>query len=116
MTAMNTATTSPTESVLSVRLLTGQADECRAQGQYRQAESLYRRALDVAEAAFGPDHLVVACVLNNLAVLYKYTANFDEAGRLYRRALAITEAKLGPEHPNVATIYHNLGGLEHARG
>jgi tetratricopeptide (TPR) repeat protein len=58
----------------------------------------------------------VSGALNNLAVLYKYTAHFAEAGSLYQRALSIAESELGPDHPEVATIYHNLGGLEHASG
>ena len=99
-----------------VRSLRQSADKCRGQGEYRQAESLYKRALALAESNFGPDHIEISVVLNNLAALYKYIGEFDEAERLYRRALAITEAGLGPDHPNIATIYHNLGGLECARG
>src|SRR5262245_45850703 len=92
------------------------ADERREQGLYAQAEPIYRRALELAESAFGAEHPEVAVVLNNLAVLYKYTGNFDEAEALYRRALAITEQVMGTDHLSLATLYHNLGGLEHARG
>src|SRR6266446_2986779 len=67
-----------------VRSLRKSADECRVRGQYRPAESVYQKALALAETTFGPDHLEVAVVVNNLAVLYKYTGNFDEASRLYR--------------------------------
>jgi tetratricopeptide (TPR) repeat protein len=62
------------------------------------------RALALAEATLGPDHLETATCLNNLAVLYKYTAQFATAARLYRRALAITTRVLGPERPDVATL------------
>ncbi len=84
------------------------ADRCREQGKYRQAESLYKRALALTESVFGPDHIEVSAVLNNLAVLYKYTGNFDEAERLYRRALAIKEKLLGADHPDVAMTLNNL--------
>jgi len=83
-------------------------------GRYRDAEPVLVEAIDVAERAFGPDHIEVATPLNNLAVCYKYLARYLDAGPLYQRALSITERALGPEHPDVATIYHNLGGLEHA--
>ncbi len=92
------------------------AEAHRHQGRYEKAESLLRRALTLAPAAFGGDDLAVASLLNNLAVVHKYQGRFTEAGRLYRRALRITVRALGPEHPDVAAVYHNLGGLEHARG
>ena len=38
------------------------------QGQYAQAEPLYKRALAIAEKALGPDHPLVATNLNNLAL------------------------------------------------
>src|SRR5262245_45126407 len=55
------------------------ADERRMNGQYAVAEPLYLKALALAESAFGSHHLEVSVVLNNLAVLYKYTGNFDKA-------------------------------------
>src|SRR5262245_13278795 len=70
------------EERVVARTLRDVADECRKQGKYQQAESLYRRALAIAESTFGPDHLEISGILNNLAVLYKYTGNFDEAERL----------------------------------
>ena len=55
-------------------------------------------------------------LLNDLAVVYKYAARFDDAEALYRRGLGIIEAARGPDHIDAATIWHNLGGVEHARG
>ncbi len=92
------------------------ADRLRVQGHYDQAEALFKKALALAEQIFAPDALELTALLNNHAVLYKYSGRFDEAEQLYRRALTIVEKQLGPEHPEVATLYHNLGGLDHARG
>ena len=64
-----------------------QAEGCCVTGHYQQAEALYQQALAVAEAAFGAEHLEVATVLNNLAVVCKYLGRFAEAGPLYQRAL-----------------------------
>jgi tetratricopeptide (TPR) repeat protein len=47
------------------------AELYRAQGQYAQAEPLYKRSLAIVEKALGPDHPNVATSLNNLALLYK---------------------------------------------
>ena len=68
-----------------------------------EAEPLYRRALAIDEASYGPDHPNVARDLNNLASLLHATNRLDEAEPLYRRALAIDEASYGPDHPKVAT-------------
>ncbi len=46
------------------------AELYRAQGNYEQAEPLYRRALAIDEKALGPEHPGLATDLNNLAGLY----------------------------------------------
>lgn len=40
-----------------------------SQGKYDDADSLYLRALEINEKAFGPDHPDVATTLNNRAML-----------------------------------------------
>ena len=70
-----------------------------------------RRALDIAEAAFGPQHPTVATRLNNLATLLKATNRLAEAEPLMRRALAIAEASFGPQHPDVAIDLNSLALL-----
>ncbi|PYS18265.1 MAG: hypothetical protein DMG17_06475, partial [Acidobacteria bacterium] len=92
------------------------AEAFYSKGMYEKAEVYYLHALVGAEQAFGPDHLKVAMVLNNLGVIYKCLARFAEARRVYERSLAIMEPVLGPEDCDVAVLYHNLGGLEHASG
>ena len=92
--------------------LRASAAACMDEGRYRDAEPLLRQALAIAEQVRGRDHLEVATILNDLAVVFKYLGRFTEAGPLYQRALAITQKALGPQHTEVATIYHNLGGLE----
>jgi tetratricopeptide (TPR) repeat protein len=80
-------------------------------GQFRAAEPLYRRALAIAEASYGPDHPTVATGLNNLAGLLRATNRLDEAAPLFRRALAIAEASYGPDHHDVAWALNNLAVL-----
>ncbi|MEM9938369.1 MAG: tetratricopeptide repeat protein [Pseudomonadota bacterium] len=83
----------------------------KSQARHDEAEPLYRRALAIDEASYGPDHPSVAIRLNNLAGLRLATNRLDEAEPLYRRALAIDEASLGPDHPIVAIRLGNLAGL-----
>jgi tetratricopeptide (TPR) repeat protein len=88
----------------------------RARARYDGAERLLRRALAVAEKAFGRESPKMADLLNDLGMVHKRQGRFGDAEAAYRRALDIAEKALGPDHPSVATLYHNLGKLEHARG
>lgn len=83
------------------------------QGQARnhEAEPLIRRALEIDENSFGPDHPDVASDLNNLAQLLQHTNRIAEAEPLMRRALDIDENSFGPNHPNVARDLNNLATL-----
>ncbi|MFY9824086.1 MAG: tetratricopeptide repeat protein [Thermoanaerobaculia bacterium] len=73
-----------------------------------EAEPLMRRALEIQEKIFGPEHPMVATYLNNLAVLLQATSRLSEAELLMRRALEIDEKNFGKEHPNVARDLNNL--------
>ena len=61
----------------------------QTQGQYAEAEPLYKRALAISEKALGPDHPDVATSLNNLAELYHAQGQYAQAEPLYKRSLAI---------------------------
>jgi len=75
---------------------------------------LYRRALEIDERSYGPEHPDVAIDLNNLAQLLQATNRLAEAERLMRRALEIDERSNGPEHPKVAIRLNNLAQLLNA--
>jgi tetratricopeptide (TPR) repeat protein len=100
---------------LRVRAASGLAKVMSALGRYREAETLLKSALLLAEQTFGWKHGEAADVLNSLAALYREVGGFEKAFRLHRRALAIAETTLGPDHPTVATILRSLGVLEHRR-
>ncbi len=76
-----------------------------------EGEPLFRRALEIFEAAYGEQHRDVATCLNSLASLLRATTRFEEAEPLLRRALAIAEAAFGERHPYVATCVNNLATL-----
>jgi len=79
-----------------------------SKGQFEKAEPLYRRALTIAETAFGPaDRYVVTC-LNNLAELLRATGRFAEAEPLCRRALTIAQSAFGANNRYVVTCLNNL--------
>ena len=65
-----------------------------AQGEYAQADDLYRQALAIDERAYGRDHPIVAKDISNHAgLLYRQVADFprkcwreNAAFRIYKRS------------------------------
>ena len=79
-------------------------------GRATEAEPLMRRALDIDEASFAPDHPTVAISLNNYALLLLYEGRFAEAQPLMRRGLNILidfSRRTGHRHPNLQTGLRN---------
>lgn len=56
------------------------------QGEIKQAETIYKRALAIFEMSQGPDHPSVAKCLTNLAKLYDSQEQFAQAEQFYKRA------------------------------
>ena len=79
--------------------------------RFAEAEPLFRRALAIDEATFGPAHPNVAGSLNNVASALRAVHRLDEAEPLLRRALAIQEASYAPDHPEVAGGLNDLAAL-----
>ena len=76
--------------------------------EYKEAEVLYRRALDVEKMAGGPRTLGVARILNDLGLVYVDMGEYLRAGELLNAALEIKRSILGPTHPSFATTLVNL--------
>jgi hypothetical protein len=68
---------------------------------------MYRRALAIEIANFGPQHPRVGFCANNLGALMLSRGRLDEADVFCRQALSIFETRLGPRHPNVAVCLEN---------
>ena len=92
------------------RTFEGLANSYYGLGLYRDAEPVYKRALEMTEKAHGPDPHV-AGILNNLANLYEAQGRYFDVEPLHKRALAIREKHLGPDHEDVAASLHNLADL-----
>jgi tetratricopeptide (TPR) repeat protein len=92
------------------QLLSNMAQLLYAANQLFDAEPLYRRALALDEASFGPDHLRVARDLNNLALLFKATNRLSEVEPLSRRTLEVFlqfTATTRHEHPQLSAAIAN---------
>jgi tetratricopeptide (TPR) repeat protein len=83
----------------------------QAKAQHLRAESLFRRALEIDETSYGPDHPNVAIGLNNLGGLLLATNRWQAAEPMLRRALAIAEGHHERLHPSIARYLSNLAQL-----
>jgi eukaryotic-like serine/threonine-protein kinase len=87
-----------------VKLLSLRAMVQLEKGDAEEAEHLQQRALEVAEATYGPEHPNVATQLQRLASIVRDRGSLDEARPLYARALRISETALGEHHPAVEAL------------
>ena len=88
----------------------------QSEGKYREADTLYRRALAIREKALGKNHPDVGSTLHDLADVNRTQGRYGEAKRLYRRALGIREKALGQHHPDVAATLNGLARVNQALG
>ncbi|MEM7081189.1 MAG: serine/threonine-protein kinase [Pseudomonadota bacterium] len=76
---------------------------------YDDAEPLLRRAVTLAEQAYGPNHLEVAAAQQELGEVLWRTGRYDEAKAAHERALEIIASELGSDHPDYAVNLAKLG-------
>lgn len=91
-------------------------DLAQAVTNQAEAESLHRRALAIAEEAYGPEHPATAMALNNIGAWYREQARPEEAEPLMRRALRIRERTEGTGSPLAAQSLCSLGMIAADRG
>lgn len=77
-------------------------------GDLREAEHCYRRAVEMIEAANGPESIGLAGPLNNLGSLYLEQSKYSKSVEVRRRSLAIREKAYGQSNPEVAAVLRNL--------
>lgn len=80
-------------------------------GEMDKAEAALRQALALDESKHGPNSVVTAKRLNNLAMLLLRTDRLEEAEPLLLRALKIVEMKYGSENPKAVPYLNNLAVL-----
>lgn len=83
----------------------------KAQGHWTQAEEMFRRALAMADQAFGPEHETTMSITNNLALLLERKQEYDEAAALLKPLLERRIRLLGEEHEHTMITMNNLALL-----
>jgi tetratricopeptide (TPR) repeat protein len=86
------------------------------QGNYAEAESLYKRALAAEEKNFGKDHPEIATTLMSLGALYRARGNSAQAAETYRQAHLLLDRTVGARDPltieSRARIGDSSGGYQ----
>ncbi|MGV3532732.1 MAG: tetratricopeptide repeat protein, partial [Chthoniobacteraceae bacterium] len=70
-------------------------------GRPAEAESFFRRALQIEEKRLGPEHPEMAARIRDLASVLRLRGRLKESEALARRALTLTEKAFGPDHHEV---------------
>ena len=84
------------------------------EGDFAEAEKLYREAILVGRRAKAPEELALA--LHGLGDTLHGQALYDAAEGAYRQALNLRLKLHGPHHPKVADTLNHLAVLAHERG
>jgi tetratricopeptide (TPR) repeat protein len=97
------------------------AEKHFGEGNYPQAENLYKRALELVENCYGKEHGETTACLTRLAETYYAQHKFSELIPVYTRLWIQKENSLGASHPEVASLlfklaktYEKLGMLREA--
>ena len=114
--AMHEAAHSTAEGADLAMVLDKAGGMLRVNGQYSEAEPLYRQALEGRTRVLGPDHPDTLSGINNLAMCIHTQSHRSEAEPLFRQALDGRTRVLGPDHPETLSSINNLATCIKAQG
>ncbi len=76
--------------------------------EYKKAEELYKKALEIRERILGEEHLCTAINYDNLAKVYARQGEYKKALRYYKMLYNIFLLRLGQNHPYTQVIYEYM--------
>lgn len=80
-------------------------------GQYSRATATAKAAYDLANSAFGPNHINTADSMLKLGIIYETLGDLQAAKDYMVRAKAILVDQLGANHEDVAVVLTNLANV-----
>jgi tetratricopeptide (TPR) repeat protein len=94
------------------------ADYLRERSQYKQAESLYERALRIGEQVLGREHPDLAGLLDGLAWVFLRQGKYEQAELMFQRALRLQDQEQGrgPQPLLTARLLNGLACLYWTQG
>lgn len=100
----------------SAQLQSGLAKIAYLDGDFDEAQRLYRRAAALYEDALGPEHPLTLFNRNGLAAALWHEGDYDGAEELMRELIEIETRSAGPRTPFVASKRHDLGATLRRQG
>ncbi|MFH1051414.1 MAG: CHAT domain-containing tetratricopeptide repeat protein [bacterium] len=82
-----------------------------ARGDYKQAELLYKEALERKRRLYKNDHPDLAQGINNMAVFYYTRVDYKKAEPMYIEALEMYRRLFKNDHPDLAQGINNIAGF-----
>lgn len=86
------------------------------QGRLDEAESLFKKALEVSKEKRGDENPETIEIVHNIGVLRREQKRYDETESLLRQALQGRQRKLGNDHPACFESMHELALLYKEQG
>lgn len=87
-----------------------------AQGRYKPAEEMNRRALEETEKTLGKDHPDILTSVINLAIVLGYQGKYKTTEEMNRRALKGRKKMLRKDHSDTLTSVNNLAKVLRYQG
>ena len=85
-------------------------------GDLKNAKWTLAQALTIGEDLYGAESLEITSTLNNLALVFAYSTEYESARPLYERALSIHENIQGRDHPGLSAVIMNLASTVRSLG
>ncbi|MHC4945244.1 MAG: tetratricopeptide repeat protein, partial [Planctomycetota bacterium] len=78
------------------------------QGRYDEAESIFKKVIEIRKRIFGKDHLETISTLGNLALIFTAQGKYSETEPIQREVLEARRNLLGEEHPDTWNAWREL--------
>ena len=82
-----------------------------ARGDYRKAEPLYLKSIEINSRLFSPKHPDNLKTMGNLADLYRGSKQYEKAETLFEKVLEADRRVFGPDHVSTQRVMANLSKL-----
>jgi tetratricopeptide (TPR) repeat protein len=79
--------------------------------QYRKAEDVHLRALNLAKKCYEPTNLKIAEIYRDLGKVYETGDQYEKASDFYRKALKIDKSVYLEQNPKIAIDLEHLGNV-----
>ncbi len=80
----------------------------RRAGDYETSEQIHHESVELSRRLFGDEHPDVGRGLNDMALVYIDTREYNRAETLLREALAIKRREVAGDHPSIRETIRNL--------